>query len=129
MLPGPDVPPETMHNRSVIAATDISFPPNDLTLNLMPTLLVSQKSKERTGCQLVLPLPRIRKMLMRRLQEVRVQTPWGQGCTYDSGERCKPLVEVDLLAHEHPAFHPRFTYYNGSVIKLISLFEANFTKF
>ncbi len=69
------------------------------------------------------------QMLMRRLQEVRVQTPWGKGCTYHSGTRCKPLVEVDLLAYEHPAFHPRLIYYNVPVINLISLFEANFTNY
>jgi hypothetical protein len=46
-----------------------------------------------------------------KLWPVRVQTPWGKGCTY-SNERYKPLVEVDLLAHGHPAFRPRPTHYN-----------------
>src|SRR5947209_1008594 len=102
----------------------MSFPPNDLTLNLMPAfLLVSQKSKERTGCQLVLPLPRIGHACAETPGGARTD-PMGKRLYVNSDERCKPLVEVDLLAHEHPAFHPRLTYYNVSVIKLISLFEA-----
>jgi len=46
-----------------------------------------------------------------RLQVAHVQTPWGKGRT-PSDMRYKPLVEVDLLARAHPAFHPRPTYYN-----------------
>ena len=47
-----------------------------------------------------------------KLQEVRVQTPWGKGCTLNQMHATSLLVEVDLLAHEHPAFHPRPMYYN-----------------
>jgi len=42
-----------------------------------------------------------------------------------SDARCKPLVEVDLLAHTHPAFHPRLMYYNVSLRKLLSFLGAN----
>jgi hypothetical protein len=41
-----------------------------------------------------------------------------------SDARCKPLVEVDLLAHTHPAFHPRPMYYNVSLRKLLSFLGA-----
>ena len=47
-----------------------------------------------------------------KLQEVRVLTPWGKGCTNYSDACYKLLVEVDMLAHIHPAFHPRLMYYN-----------------
>src|SRR3989442_4333504 len=118
-----------MHNRSVSAATDINFPPNDLTLNLMPAFLSLKKSKERTGCQLVLRLPRICKS----------SCGDSRRCAYKPhGEKVVRIIQVhvasrssrwDLLAHEHPAFHPRLIYYNVPVINLISLFEANFTNY
>src|SRR2546425_9318724 len=38
-----------MHNRSVSAATDINFPPNDLTLNLMPAFLSLKKVRRGRG--------------------------------------------------------------------------------
>ena len=38
--------------------------------------------------------------------------PHGEKVARKSGERYKLLVEVDLLADGHPAFHPRPMYYN-----------------
>lgn len=43
----------------------------------------------------------------------------------NSDVRYKPLVEVDLLAFTHPAFHPRLMYYNVSLRKLLSFLGAN----
>src|SRR5947207_13346910 len=42
-------------------------------------------------------------------------------------ERYKLLVEVDLLAHGHPAFRPRPMYYNVLLGKLISHLRAIFS--
>jgi hypothetical protein len=42
----------------------------------------------------------------------------------NSDARYKPLVEVDLLAHAHPAFHPRLMYYNVYANKLLSFLGA-----
>ncbi|HEX6110554.1 MAG TPA: hypothetical protein VFZ02_14165 [Ktedonobacteraceae bacterium] len=41
-----------------------------------------------------------------------MQTPWGKGCTNNQMYATSLLVEVDMLAYEHPAFHPRPMYYN-----------------
>ena len=38
--------------------------------------------------------------------------PMGKRLHDNPDERYKPLVEVDLLAHEHPAFRSRSMYYN-----------------
>jgi hypothetical protein len=46
-----------------------------------------------------------------KLQEGRVQ-PHGEKAARNMDARYKPLVEVDMLAHGHPAYHPRLMYYN-----------------
>jgi hypothetical protein len=74
-----------------------------------------------------------RPLLTARVQKVgaklcvaRVLTPWGKGCTDTPDARYKLLVEVDLLAHVHPAFHPRPTYYNVQASKMLVLSQRIF---
>ena len=50
--------------------------------------------------------------------------PHGEKVARNSDACCKPLVEVDLLAHTHPAFHPRLMYYNVSLRNLLSFLGA-----
>jgi hypothetical protein len=58
-----------------------------------------------------LPTTRIQKSNA-KLQEVRVLTPWGKGCTNISDVRYKLLVEVVCLLTYIPPSIPRLMYYN-----------------
>src|SRR5437588_7236929 len=69
-----------MHSKSVSPVINISFPPNDLTLNLMCTFLAMLKVRGGRGASSSSPYCTYAKSIA-RLQEVRVQTPWGKGCT------------------------------------------------
>ena len=58
------------------------------------------------------PPPTARMRKQRETLEGARADPMGKRLHEKLDERYKPLVEVDLLAHGHPAFHPRPMYYN-----------------
>ena len=68
-----------MHSKSVSAATTMSFPPNDLTLNLMRTFLAGTKVRRGRGASSSSPYHAYAWSIA-KLQEARAQTPWGKGC-------------------------------------------------
>jgi len=69
------------------------------------------KVRGRTGCQLVLPLPHVCEKHRGTLESAHAE-PHGEKVARMSDERYKLLVEVDMLAREHPAFHSEPIYYN-----------------
>src|SRR5437764_3454379 len=84
----------SIQSKSVNAAPAISFPPSDLTRNCMQSLQNRIKVRGGRGASSSSPYSASAKSNA-KLQEVRVRTPWGKGCTNNQMHATSLLVEVD----------------------------------
>ncbi len=115
---------KSKQSRSVAAALNISFPPSDLTVSFMKSFH-SVKSKGRTGCQLVLPLPRCCKKQRETPGGARTNL-MGKRLYRNQMHAASRSSRWIRLSREHPAFHPRPMYYNVQLRELLSLLQAFF---
>src|SRR5581483_8223941 len=102
----------------------MSFPPRERTVDRMqPFLPTTRKVRGGRGASSSSPYHAYAFLLRVAPGGARAD-PMGKRSHENPDARYKLLVEVDLLAHAHPAFHPRLMYYNVYANKLLSFLGA-----
>src|SRR5438105_6962236 len=100
----PDTENSNRQSKSINVAMAMSFPPSERTVNRMRTFLPIRKVRGRRGASSSSPYHAYACLLRGAPGGARADL-MGKRSHENLDAHYKPLVEVDLLARTHPAFH------------------------